>query len=144
MLKRTSFLFAAFVALSFAFVPSPASAAKTPDRFAKADTDHDGKLSLDELNIYLITGVFESRDKNRDKKMTLKEWAVAGDEANTKLFHDRDANRDGVVALAEALAYGRKKGTARKIFAEADTNKDRFLSRAEVAAFYAKREGPPN
>jgi hypothetical protein len=86
--------------------------------------------------------VFKSRDKNHDGKLTLQEWEVEGDQSRAKQFRDRDANHDGIVTLDEALAYGRKKGTAAKFMKAADTNKDGYLSRQEVAAYYAKSEGP--
>ena len=90
--------------------PSPA-----PDRFAQADSNHDGKLSRDEASDYLVIEIFTSRD----------------------------ANHDGVVTVQEALAYGKKKGMAVIMIKKADTNKDGFLSRQEVAAYYASKEGPP-
>jgi hypothetical protein len=116
---------------------------KTPDPF-EADANHDGKLSLDELNTHLVTGIFESRDTNHDKQMTKAEWLVGKDAGQEKLYRDRDANHDGLLTLDEALAYGRKKGMADKFMREADKDKDGALSRAEIAAYYGSKEGAPH
>lgn len=113
-----------------------------PNRFDQADTSRDGKLSRDEINTYLVTGVFDSRDADHDRKMTKAEWLVGEDKGQEKIFRDRDANRDGIVTLDEAIAYGRKKGTASQIVREADKNKDGFVSREEITAYYGAKEGP--
>jgi Ca2+-binding EF-hand superfamily protein len=111
--------------------------------FDRADTNHDGKLSLDELNIYIVNQIFDSRDANHDGRMTEQEW-TGGDSSRLADFKKRDANGDGIVTKEEAIAYGRKHGLARKIMAEADKNHDGFLDRAEVQAYYGSHEGPPN
>jgi Ca2+-binding EF-hand superfamily protein len=113
------------------------------DRFDRTDSNHDGKLSRDEMNTYLVTEVFESRDANHDQRMTEAEWVVGGDAAQKKEFRQRDANRDGIVTLNEALAYGRTKGTANKLLRESDQDKDGLVSRAEMTAHYASKEGNP-
>jgi Ca2+-binding EF-hand superfamily protein len=112
------------------------------ERFAKADTNKDGKLSLDEVNDFLVNGVFANVDANKDGKVSFAEWHVDGDKGHDQLFRDRDANNDGVVSKKEALAYGKKKGMAAKTMKQADTNKDGYLTYEEVKAFYAKAEGP--
>lgn len=114
------------------------------DRFTQTDVDHDGKLTRDELNTYVVTRLFETRDANRDKQMTQAEWVVDNDPAQIKAFLLRDANKDGVVSRDEAIAYGRMKGIANQLLADADSDKDGTLSRAEVTAYYASKEGTPN
>ena len=90
-------------------MPLALSAAKTPDRFGEADKNHDGMLSLDEANAFLIGEMFGPRDKNKDGKLTKVEWmAGSKDAAQAEAFRVRDANADGVVTMDEALAYGRK------------------------------------
>jgi Ca2+-binding EF-hand superfamily protein len=117
----------------------PNSAASAFDR---ADVNHDGKLSLDELNEYIVNQIFDSRDANHDGRITQQEW-TGGDPARLAEFKKRDANGDGVVTREEAIAYGRKHGIAKKIMREADKNHDGYLDRAEVQAYYGSREGPP-
>jgi Ca2+-binding EF-hand superfamily protein len=116
----------------------------SPDSaFDRADANHDGKLSLDELNEFVVNEIFDSRDANHDGKMTEKEW-MGGDPGRLAQFKKRDANGDGIVTKEEALDYGRKYGTAKKMMKEADKNHDGSLDRAEVQAYYGSREGPPN
>ena len=113
-----------------------------PNRFDQADTNHNGNLSRDEINTYLVTGVFESRDANHDGKMTRAEWLVGEDPGQEKIFRDRDANHDGTVTLEEAVACGRRKGTANELVRKADKNKDGSVSREEITAYYGSKEGP--
>jgi len=123
--------------------PMILAAGKTPDRFEQADRNHDGVLSLDEVNTFLVGEVFRPLDKNKDGKLTLKEWMTGTKEgARAEAFRSRDANADGFVTMDEALAYGRKKGMAKELVQNADTNKDGKLSVAEVKAYYASKEGP--
>ncbi len=124
--------------------PPPKQTAGTTgsDAFSQADTNHDGKLSLNEASDYLVIEIFISRDANHDGRMTLQEW-TGGDPARVADFKKRDANHDGIVTMQEAIAYGRAHGIAKKIMLEADTNHDGKLSRAELQVYYASREGPP-
>lgn len=113
-----------------------------PNRFAKADSNHDKKLTRSEMNTYLVTEVFESRDTNKDGKLTKAEWLVGSDASQVAQFNKRDANKDGVVTLDEALAYGMKAGAAKDLEKAADTNKDGAVSEAEIASYYSSKEGP--
>jgi Ca2+-binding EF-hand superfamily protein len=126
------------------FAAAGCQTTKAPDRFAQADADKSGALSRDEVNTYLVTHVFESRDADRDGRLTKAEWLVGDDAGQEKLFLERDANNDGVVTLEEALAYGKIKGASRQFVRAADTNKDGLLSREEVTAYYGSKEGAPN
>ncbi len=120
------------------------TAPQPTDRFTAADTNKDGKLSLDEVNTYHVTKMFNSRDANHDGELTKQEWAVEGAAAHDRKFNELDTDHDGIVTLPEALAYGRKDGTAAKIVKAADADHDGQLSREELQAYYAKREGPWN
>jgi len=130
----------ATLALTLAACQTPAPTA--PNRFDEADANRDKALSLDEINTYLVSEVFSSRDANKDGKLTTAEWMTGNDAPQEKAFRDRDGNRDGVVTMDEALAYGRKKGLAKQFLTGADTNKDGKLSSEEIKAYYASREGP--
>jgi len=137
-MKKISLTLIALVA-----VPLALMAGKTPDRFDQADKNHDGMLSLDEVNAFLVGELFRPLDKNKDGKLTKAEWmAGSNDSAKAEAFRVRDANADGVVTMDEALAYGRKKGMAKELMQKADTNKDGKLSLAEIRAYYASKEGP--
>ena len=113
-----------------------------PDRFAQADTNHDGCLSRDEVSDMIVTEIFTARDANKDGKLTKSEWLVPGDESGNKIFTGADTNHDGVVTLAEAKAYGRKIGVGKNLFEESNKNQDACLDREEVRAYYASKEGP--
>lgn len=149
--NTTTLVFAALAGLGLAtvFTTGCSTTSKTHEpnsqasEFDRADTNHDGKLSLDELNIYIVNQIFDSRDTNHDGKMTEQEW-TGGDPKRLADFKKRDANGDGVVTKEEAIAYGRAHGLAKKIMREADKNHDGFLDRAEFQAYYGSREGPPN
>ncbi|PYJ07999.1 MAG: hypothetical protein DMF06_14105 [Verrucomicrobia bacterium] len=132
----------AAMAITLAACQTTTTSTTTPNRFETADVNHDKFLSLDEINVYLVTEIFDSRDANKDKKMTRAEWGATGDAGRDKQFKARDTNGDGIVTMDEALAYGRTKGMAKQVLREADTNKDGKLSEAEVKAYYASREGP--
>jgi len=113
-----------------------------PNRFDQADTNHDGRLSRNEISDFLVTEVFNGRDANKSGQLTKAEWTVPGDEKWNKVFCGADANHDGVVTLEEAKAYGRKIGAGNDFFKSADKNRDGFVSREEVASYYASKEGP--
>lgn len=123
-------------------LPLPLAVAQAPDRFAQADGNHDKMLSLDEANAYLVGELFSSFDKSKDGKLTKAEWNPGEDAAKAEAFRSRDANADGVVTLAEALAYGKKKGLAKELMDGADKNKDGKLSLEEINAYYASKAGP--
>ena len=120
------------------------SSPPSEDRFAKADSNHDGKLSPAEASDYFVIIVFEGRDLNHDGKLTWAEWHVPGSAESKANFDAADTNKDGSLSLNEALAYGRKRGVFKKEFQQADTNHDGYVTQAEAKAYYASKEGPPN
>src|SRR5689334_7236600 len=113
------------------------------ERFAKADANHDGKLSPNEASDYFVSNIFESADQNKDGKVTWDEWNVPGSGRTKAKFDAADTNHGGVLPLEEALAYGRKRHAFKKEFDEADTNHDGYVTLAEAKAYYASKEGPP-
>ncbi|MFZ4774413.1 MAG: EF-hand domain-containing protein [Terrimicrobiaceae bacterium] len=129
-------------ALATVFISTGCQTTGTTDRFAKADSNKDGKLTSDEASDYIVIGIFESLDANKDGKLSLSECAVETNAVAVKDFHKRDLNKDGTVTREEAIAYGRKKGMVAKAFPKADKNQDGSLSRAEVNSFYGSKEGP--
>jgi Ca2+-binding EF-hand superfamily protein len=113
-----------------------------PNRFDRADTNHDGRLDRNEISDMLVTEIFNGCDANKDGKLTKEEWLVPGAESGIKSFAGADTNHDGVVTLKEAKAYGRKIGVGGKFLKEADKNRDGHVDRAEAEAYYASKEGP--
>lgn len=120
-----------------------ASTPTAEDRFAKADLNHDGKLSPDEASNYFVAMIFASADQNHDGIVTWEEWNVPGSDRTKAKFDAADANHDGSLTLEEALAYGRKRHAFKKEFDEADTNHDGYVTLEEAKAYYAGKEGPP-
>jgi hypothetical protein len=110
------------------------------DAFARADANHDGKLSREETGDYLVYVAFEARDRNHDNRLTKEEW-VRGDPSQVPAFDERDGNRDGVVTLEEAIEYGRRGGAGLSLMRKADQNRDGKLDRAELQAYYASLGG---
>lgn len=135
---KTSF----FVLPLIGILLSACQTTKQPDRFDQADRNGDGKLSLDEITEYMVTTIFDTRDANKDKRMTTEEWYPEGGTPAPKEFKARDQDGDGVVSLEEAIAYSKKVGTYKDAMREADTNKDGWVSRAEAIAYYDSKEGP--
>lgn len=119
-----------------------ASCQTTPDRFAQADINADGKLSRDEGRNFLVSTIFATRDINKDHVLTKAEWNSENDPDAAKVFRECDANKDGKVTLEEALSHAKKTGYRDATLMTADTNIDGFISREEAKAFYASKEGP--
>jgi hypothetical protein len=113
------------------------------DRFAKADTNQDGKLDRTEGQNYYITMIFLSRDANHDGKLTWDEWHVAGGNESKVKFDAADLDKDGSLSLDEATLYGEKRGLFADSFKKADKNHDGFVTREEAQAFAGSTEGPP-
>ena len=109
--------------------------------FDVADANHDGKLSRDEANNYLVNKVFTGVDANHDGVVTRQE-ATAADPDQAAEFNKRDLNHDGQMTRAEAIKYGQAHGVVNQVMSEADKNHDGSLDQSEVQAYYASREGP--
>jgi Ca2+-binding EF-hand superfamily protein len=117
-----------------------APATTAPDRFALADTDRSGSLTRAEMSDAQVTATFNSRDANKDGRLTKQEWLVPGDEAGPVQFAERDADKDGIVTLDEAKDWGRKSERSATLLKDADTNGDGKVDRAEAIAYYGKSE----
>ena len=133
----TTFLDAAAIAVVLSAVISCQTTTNTAaeDRFAQADRNHDGKLSETEANDYFVAQIFAACDQNHDGKLTWKEWNVPGSGRSKARFDAADTDKDGSVSLAEAQAYGQKKGAFSK--------ESGYVTREEAEAYYASKEGPP-
>jgi hypothetical protein len=143
MKKTITLIVIPLAVIAFSSCKTPSSP-PSEDRFAKADTNHDGKLSPTEASDYFVLIVFDARDVNHDGKLTWEEWYVPGSGRSKAKFDAADTNKDGSLSLDEALASGRKRGVFKGEFQEADTNHDGYVTREEAKAYYASREGPPH
>ena len=88
---------------------------------AKADTNGDGKITLDEATAKLKTH-FNEADKNKDGVVTAAELGDRG----KRMFDRADANKDGKVTFAEAQT------ALNAWFAKRDANGDKVISGDEM------------
>jgi Ca2+-binding EF-hand superfamily protein len=130
-----------FAALATALL-LPACSTLETDRelFLQADTNKDGKLSLDEVNKVGLPRLFNRFDLNRDGSVTLEEARQVEPDFDAKAFAERDLNHDGKVTYAESEKVALAKGGLKKVFATVDTNGDGFIDQAEAEAHVAKLE----
>ncbi len=92
--------------------PAPAGAQSGGDYFSVVDTDHDGRISLDEY-LERFSWAFHQMDANRDGVLDPGEQLVAGSaritlaEHHARLaaqFRKQDGNHDGSLSRREFLA----------------------------------------
>jgi Ca2+-binding EF-hand superfamily protein len=140
-MKSAQLLIPALVAAAL-ILPACTTVGPTHDRFAEADTNHDGQLTRREVAAYLAGQMVDARDKDNDGTLTMEEWNPTKNAKDTKAFREADVNHDGVVTLGEATNYAEKSGIVNRFMKEADTNKDGKISRAEALAYYGSKEGP--
>ena len=131
-------LFSALAATALLFVADRSVAGSKIDNFGRADANHDGKLSREELGDYLVYEVFSICDSNGDGKISLKEWLRVKQDG-AAAFKERDANDDGYVTLTEAITYGRRGGAGLSLLKKADKNHDGKVDRAELQVYFGSR-----
>lgn len=91
------------------------------EKGAKADTNADGKITLDEATAKL-KAKFTAVDANKDGIVTTAELGDRG----KRMFERADANKDGKVTLAEAQT------ALNAWFAKKDANGDKVISGDEM------------
>jgi Ca2+-binding EF-hand superfamily protein len=116
-------------------------------RFQSLDSNHDGRLSWDELNgrgrAYGADTLFVLLDANGDGRLDLKEIQGKGDEAGARVarFDAYDVNKDGYVTRQEFPAF-----VDRRLFDALDANHDGAVSLAELRPAFAappRHAAPP-
>ena len=110
------------------------------ERFDKTDTNHDGRLTPDEIQAAAREHAaehFAKKDANKDGKLSRSEVPKMPDEVFTRL----DANKDGALTPDELAAGkgGRFQQHGERRFQHADTNGDGAISKDEMLAGVDKR-----
>ncbi len=128
--------------LALAAICALASCATPSDRqlYLQADTNHDGRLSLAEVNAVGMPRVFAHFDTDGDGSVTLVEAREVEPEFPAQEFNQRDLNHDGKVSYSEYEIVAKSHGGLKKLFAKVDTNGDGFIDKAEADAYVDKLE----
>src|SRR4051812_613355 len=122
-------------AVTAAFVSCQTSSSSSADSFAKADINHDARLTAYEASDYFVSLIFTSRDLNHDGQLAWEEWNVPGAGQSKVRFNSADTNKDGSLSLDEARAAGRARGLFKENFRSADSNHDGYVTREEAQAY---------
>lgn len=103
--------------------------------FQAADTNRNGKITLDEFSQHVKQEAFKNIDRNGDKKIDRKEWkaAVPSPRAESD-FESVDKNRDKAVSFLEFSAKADKNYNYEEIFNALDRDRDGSLAPDEFNA----------
>lgn len=127
---------------SVAIAAALASCAAPSDKdlFRDADRNHDGQLTLIEVNNMALPRLFDRFDLNHDDKVTVEEAQVVEPDFDMRLFRERDLDHDGAVSYPEYLHVANSRGGLKRQFAEVDSNHDGVIDKAEAEAHLARME----
>ena len=89
--------------------PAASEKSKEEKRFARADRNEDGRITLDEL-YEPRRKAFAKADKNGDGRLSFEEWAAS----TAAKFAKADANRDGALTPREYETTKAKQKAKRK------------------------------
>jgi Ca2+-binding EF-hand superfamily protein len=107
----------------------------TTNAFQAADTNLDGKISLDEFRQYAKKSAFESIDANRDGRIEKKEWLAADRSKQAEQnFQTADKQRDNQVDFLEFSDHAERCNNYDEVYKALDKNRDGSLAPDEFNA----------
>jgi hypothetical protein len=107
----------------------------------ETDANRDGRVTVAEVESFVLPRAFGAFDTNRDGVVTLAEARKVEPQFDEALFVERDKNRDGKVTFAEFRTAARKAGYVTKYFKAVDRNGDGVIVAAEANAFANENRG---
>jgi Ca2+-binding EF-hand superfamily protein len=110
------------------------------DLFRDADRNHDGQLTLIEVNNMALPRLFDRFDLNHDDKVTVEEAQAVEPDFDMRHFRERDLDHDGAVSYPEYLHVANSRGGLKRQFAEVDSNHDGVINKPEADAHLARME----
>lgn len=103
--------------------------------FQAADTNRDGKITLDEFKQHAKQEAFKNMDQNGDKKIDRKEWKTATPSPQADgNFKSVDKDRDHAVSFLEFSEKVNKNYNYDETFNALDRNRDGSLAPDEFNA----------
>lgn len=103
--------------------------------FQAADTNRDGKISLDEFKQDAKQEAFKNADRNGDKKIDRKEWKAATPSPQAEgNFESVDKDHDNTISFLEFSEKADKNCNYDEVFKALDRNRDGSLAPDEFNA----------
>jgi Ca2+-binding EF-hand superfamily protein len=105
-----------------------------PITFENVDGNSDGKITSDEMYVFVQQKAFSHLDSNGDWMITKKEWNASEPKGRSRVaqFSDLDTNQDGQITAIEFAGSFSKRQVLDNLFVTLDRNGDKVLEKAEL------------